>query len=169
MAIGGIDEDSWATRLAPQLTGKAQQAYAAMSREDADSYRKVKEAVLRRYNICAEPTPFPDDTKEGGRGVRGAGHTTPGPRAEVAVGVRVSGGSHREDRGGAAGQHAAVRRSNMVIRKEACEERGSGKAGRRLYVSKTASETDTQRPEGGWGWRWARQAQMSQVRWRGAF
>ena len=58
MAIGGIDEDSWAIRLAPQLTGKAQgkvqQAYAAMSREDADSYRKVKEAVLRRYNICAE-------------------------------------------------------------------------------------------------------------------
>ena len=54
MAIGGIDEDSWAIRLVPQLTGKAQQAYAAMSREDADSYRKVKEAVLRRYNICAE-------------------------------------------------------------------------------------------------------------------
>ena len=54
MAIGGIDEDSWAIRLAPQLTGKAQQAYVAMSREDADSYRKVKEAVLRRYNICAE-------------------------------------------------------------------------------------------------------------------
>ena len=115
------------------------------------------------------PTPFPDDTKEGGRGVRGAGYTTPGPRAEVAVGVRVGGGSHREDRGGAAGQHAAVRPSNMVIRKEACTERVSGKAGRRLCASKTASETDTQRPEGGWGWRWARQAQMSQVRWRGAF
>ena len=28
MAIGGIDEDSWAIRLLPQLTGKAQQAYA---------------------------------------------------------------------------------------------------------------------------------------------
>ena len=38
---------------------------------------------------------------------------------EVAVGVRVGVGSHREDRGGAAGQHAAVRPSNTVIRKEA--------------------------------------------------
>ena len=61
------------------------------------------------------PTLFPDDMKEGERGVRGAGHTTPGPRAEVAVGVRVGGGSHRGDRGGAACQHAAVRPSNMVI------------------------------------------------------
>ena len=116
MAMGGIDEDSWAIRLTPQLTGKAQEAYAAMRGEDADSYRKVTEAVLRRYNICVETYRHRfQATQKKERGVHGAGHTTPGPRAEVAVGVRVGGGNHRGDHGGAAGQHAVVRPSNMFI------------------------------------------------------
>ena len=39
-------------KLAPQLTRKAQQAYAAMKREDVGRYEK--EAILRRYNISEE-------------------------------------------------------------------------------------------------------------------
>ena len=36
-------------KLAPQLTGKAQQAYASMGAEEAGDYKQVKEAILRRY------------------------------------------------------------------------------------------------------------------------
>ena len=38
----GVDEDSWSVILDPELTGKAMQAYAAMSNEDLQDYRKVK-------------------------------------------------------------------------------------------------------------------------------
>ena len=41
-------------RLAPYLTGKAQQAYAAMPTKDASTYDEVKAAVLRRYDISTE-------------------------------------------------------------------------------------------------------------------
>ena len=54
MAAYGVDRSQWVYRLAPHLTGKAQQAYAAMSTEDASTYEEVKTAVLRRYDISAE-------------------------------------------------------------------------------------------------------------------
>ena len=41
-------------KLAPQLTGKAQQAYAAMSSTDAGDYEALKAAILRRYDINQE-------------------------------------------------------------------------------------------------------------------
>lgn len=41
-------------RLSPQLTGKAQQVYAAMPTMDASQYDDAKVAVLRRYNINVE-------------------------------------------------------------------------------------------------------------------
>ena len=44
----------WPFDLAPQLTGKAQQAYAALSPDDAEDYERVKSAILRRYNINEE-------------------------------------------------------------------------------------------------------------------
>ena len=44
----------WVVKLAPQLTGRAQQAYAAMSTENVGDYSKVNEAILRRYDICEE-------------------------------------------------------------------------------------------------------------------
>ena len=53
MRLGRIDE-MWTLRLAPQLTGKAQQAYAMLSTGDATDYSKVKEAILRRYDISEE-------------------------------------------------------------------------------------------------------------------
>ena len=47
MAAYGVDRSQWVYRLALHLTGKAQQAYAAMSSEDASTYEEVKAAVLR--------------------------------------------------------------------------------------------------------------------------
>ena len=54
MQVYGVDEACWAYKLAPQLTGKAQQAYAALSAEDAAKYPEVKAAILRRYDINEE-------------------------------------------------------------------------------------------------------------------
>ena len=53
MRLGQIDE-MWMLRLAPQRTGKAQQAYAMLSAGDTTDYSKVKEAILRRYDISEE-------------------------------------------------------------------------------------------------------------------
>ena len=41
----------WVFRLAPYLTGKTQQAYAAMAVEDAGEYEYLKAVILKRYNI----------------------------------------------------------------------------------------------------------------------
>ena len=49
-----VDPARWAYKLAPQLTGKAQQAYAALDPDEAESYASVKAAILRRYNIHEE-------------------------------------------------------------------------------------------------------------------
>ena len=49
-----VDQSLWAFQLAPQLTGKAQQAYAALCGEDAAKYDEVKAAILRCYDINAE-------------------------------------------------------------------------------------------------------------------
>ena len=49
-----IDTARWAFKLAPQLTGRAQQAYAALDPSDAECYSTVKAAILRRYNINDE-------------------------------------------------------------------------------------------------------------------
>ena len=49
-----VEERRWAFQLAPQLTGKAQQAYAAMPQSSAGKYADVKAAILRRYDINEE-------------------------------------------------------------------------------------------------------------------
>ena len=49
-----VKEERWAVKLAPQLTGKAQQAYAAMSTEQAGDYEALKKAILRRYDTSEE-------------------------------------------------------------------------------------------------------------------
>ena len=46
-----VDKAKWAYLLAPQLTGKAQQAYAAMALQEAREYEDLKKAILKRYNI----------------------------------------------------------------------------------------------------------------------
>ena len=50
----GIEKERWAYLLAPQLTGKAQQAFAALPTEVSGDYDEVKAAILRRYNITEE-------------------------------------------------------------------------------------------------------------------
>ena len=54
MAVYSVEEESWAYKLVPLLTGKAQQAYAAMKPEDAGKYPEVKATVLRQYDINEE-------------------------------------------------------------------------------------------------------------------
>ena len=49
-----VPKEQWAYRLAPQLTGKAQQAYAAVSSDSTRNYDEVKTTILRRYNINEE-------------------------------------------------------------------------------------------------------------------
>ena len=54
MTIQRVEEALWIPWLAPQLTGKAQQAFAALTADDSRVYKKVKEAILRRYDINEE-------------------------------------------------------------------------------------------------------------------
>ena len=54
MSVYEVPQNCWAYKLAPQLTGQAQQAYAAMPTEEAGNYALVKAAILRRYDISEE-------------------------------------------------------------------------------------------------------------------
>ena len=54
LAGHGIVESRFALAVAPQLTGKARVAYNSLPLTDSMDYRKVKEAVLRRFQISAE-------------------------------------------------------------------------------------------------------------------
>ena len=49
-----IDTARWSFMLAPQLTGRAQQAYAAVAADSARVYDNLKATILRRYNINAD-------------------------------------------------------------------------------------------------------------------
>ena len=49
-----VKKDNCAFHLAPNLIDKAQQAYAAISAEDAANYDQVKETILQRCNINTE-------------------------------------------------------------------------------------------------------------------
>ena len=49
-----VRKDRWSFRLAPQLVGKTQQAYAIIIVADAEDYEKMKTAILRRYDITEE-------------------------------------------------------------------------------------------------------------------
>ena len=49
-----MDKSRWTCLLAPQLTGKAQQAYVAMAADTANDYDQLKNAILRRYDINEE-------------------------------------------------------------------------------------------------------------------
>ena len=54
MAVYHVEETRWVAKLAPQLSGRAQQAYAAMSARDPLEYAEVKKSILRSYNINEE-------------------------------------------------------------------------------------------------------------------
>ena len=48
MEVNEVGRERWPFQLAPQLTGKAEQAYAALNPDDAKDYDAVKTAILRR-------------------------------------------------------------------------------------------------------------------------
>ena len=52
--VHNMEPEKWAPILALQLTGKRQEAHAAMENEDAKNYQKAKQAILQRYNINEE-------------------------------------------------------------------------------------------------------------------
>ena len=54
MAANEVSPERWSFQLAPYLTGKAQQAYAALPPDEAKTYSTVKEAILRWYDIHEE-------------------------------------------------------------------------------------------------------------------
>ena len=60
-------KEVWATQVAGLLSGKAMAAYAALTQDDAIVYDKVKEAILRRYEINEETyrQRFRQDRKRG--------------------------------------------------------------------------------------------------------
>lgn len=49
-----IPANLWAVRLAPKLAGKAREAFSRLDQEDAKDYEKVREAILKRYELTAE-------------------------------------------------------------------------------------------------------------------
>lgn len=54
MAMFGVEQTRWAYMLAPQLTGRAQKAFAAMGEDQAGNYDALKTAILKRYNVNEE-------------------------------------------------------------------------------------------------------------------
>ena len=53
-ASSQIDEERWAHYLAPQLTGRAQLAFAALPTADSAKYDAIKQAILQWYDINEE-------------------------------------------------------------------------------------------------------------------
>ena len=49
-----VPEGRWSFKLAPMLTGRAQQAYAVMEPARAAEYVQLKTAILHRYDINEE-------------------------------------------------------------------------------------------------------------------
>ena len=54
MGAFSVPKERWVFKLAPQLTGKAQQAYAALDLDKTTDYDQVKSAILKRYNVTEE-------------------------------------------------------------------------------------------------------------------
>ena len=54
MVVFEVDRARWAHMLTPQLTGKAQKAFAAIDDALAGDYDVLKAAILKSYNITAE-------------------------------------------------------------------------------------------------------------------
>ena len=54
MVAYDVPRGRWVFKLAPQLSGKAQQAYAEMDAAESSNYDRVREAILLRYDIDQE-------------------------------------------------------------------------------------------------------------------
>ena len=92
-----VQKERWVFKLAPYLTGKEQQAYAAMAAEDAGEYEYLKAAILKRYNINEETyrVRFRAVARKPEEGyIRGNGNKGNGLVAEVDERAHIHGGSH---------------------------------------------------------------------------
>ena len=49
-----VPKERWVYKLAPNLTGRAQQAYTGLTIEEAGNYETVKRAILERYDVNPE-------------------------------------------------------------------------------------------------------------------
>ena len=83
-------------QLAPLLTGKAQQAYAALSVDDAHDYAWVKESMQYCVGMTLVMRHTDRGLPEGWRGLRRAGNTSAGPVQDVDSRLHNSGGHSRE-------------------------------------------------------------------------
>ena len=54
MAAHKVEKERWPHYLVPQLAGKAQLAFAALSITEVGEYEAIKDAILTRYNINEE-------------------------------------------------------------------------------------------------------------------
>ena len=54
MEAYSVERRKWACQLAPQLSGRAQKAYAALPSAEANDYEQLKKAILKRYDINEE-------------------------------------------------------------------------------------------------------------------
>lgn len=53
-ALHKWDKSEWAIHLVPLLTGKALEAYSRLSDGESGKYDKIKEAILKRYELTSE-------------------------------------------------------------------------------------------------------------------
>ena len=49
-----IDKNRWTFKLAPYLSGRAQEVYGSLAAETAANYEQLKEAILVRYSVREE-------------------------------------------------------------------------------------------------------------------
>ena len=54
MQAYNIPPEQWIYYVAPQLTGRAQQAFAALPTGESKDYVRVKAAILMRYGVSEE-------------------------------------------------------------------------------------------------------------------
>ena len=54
MTAQKMDKSCWSQYLAPQLTSKAQLAFAALPAEESGEYDTIKAAILQQYDITKE-------------------------------------------------------------------------------------------------------------------
>lgn len=48
MQVYDIEKERWAFKLAPQLLGRAQQAYTSMDATDSGDFNELKEVILKQ-------------------------------------------------------------------------------------------------------------------------
>ena len=51
MEVYEVPQTRWSFNLAPQLIGRAQQAYPELTLDDAKNYTKLKTTILKRYGV----------------------------------------------------------------------------------------------------------------------